>query len=118
MASTRRLVSLAASHAPRRTPLALARPACPTKAAQTKQRGLATAASSSGGPSGGSPGGARVGTVFWTLVGAGIAATSYGLYSYLDSFRTWPAELRPDLRAALKAQRAGDVRRAEAMYRQ
>lgn len=47
----------------------------------------------------------------------GALATATGLYIYYDSFNTWPPELRDDLRAAIKAQRAGEHRKAKAAFK-
>lgn len=72
----------------------------------------AGASSASGGS--GRP---RVRTSFLTLTLVGVIATSVGLYTYYQAFSIWPKEIRDDLRTALKAQRKGDFRRAEAAYR-
>lgn len=59
----------------------------------------------------------RVGTTFLALTLTGIAVTSYGVYRYYSSFETWPEDIRPDLRAAIKAEQAGEVKVADAKYR-
>ncbi|CAO1636973.1 unnamed protein product [Parajaminaea phylloscopi] len=59
-----------------------------------------------------------VGSTFAVLTLTGLAVTGYGIWSYYSSFETWPAELRPDLRAAVKAERAGEGKLAEKKYRQ
>lgn len=56
-------------------------------------------------------------TTFLALTLLGIATTGAGLYAYYNTFSTWPDEIRGDLRTALKAQRRGDKKRAEAAYR-
>lgn len=56
-------------------------------------------------------------TTFLGLTLLGVATTAIGLYAYFNAFSSWPAEVRDDLRTALKAHKRGDVRRAEAAYR-
>ena len=68
-------------------------------------------------PSVSGPGAVRVGTLFTSLVALAVAVTGYGLYEYYTSFSAWPASIRDDLRAALKARNRGDARRAESYFR-
>ncbi|KAK0548941.1 hypothetical protein OC845_003352 [Tilletia horrida] len=76
----------------------------------------------SGGGGGGGAGGGRegatpkVGTTFYILSSLGLAATSYGVYQYYQSFNTWPRELREPLRNALLARDRGDIKRARAGF--
>lgn len=55
--------------------------------------------------------------VFLALATTGVAITLYGLYDFFASFATWPAELRPPIRAAIKAHQAGNVKQSEESYR-
>ena len=48
---------------------------------------------------------------------AGLAITAVGLVDYFSSFKTWPKELRSDLRTAIKARNSGDARRSEKYFR-
>ncbi|EIN08304.1 hypothetical protein PUNSTDRAFT_113863 [Punctularia strigosozonata HHB-11173 SS5] len=50
----------------------------------------------------------RISTVFGLLVATGVGATAYGIYDFFASFATWPAEIKADLRAGVKAKRNGD----------
>lgn len=59
----------------------------------------------------------RVRTTFLILTLLAVAVTGAGLYTFYGSFTTWPAELRDDLRAAVKAQRRGEWAKAEARFR-
>lgn len=54
------------------------------------------------------PGGVRVGTLFLALSILGIGATSVGLYTHYTSLATWPAQIRPDLRSALRCKLSQD----------
>lgn len=56
-------------------------------------------------------------TTFLSLTFLGVATTAIGIYLYFNAFSSWPEEVRNDLRTALKSQKRGDVRRAEAAYR-
>ncbi|KDN39546.1 hypothetical protein K437DRAFT_270271 [Tilletiaria anomala UBC 951] len=47
----------------------------------------------------------------------GLGVTALGLIDYFGTFKTWPKEVRDDLRVALKARNRGDSRRAEAHFR-
>jgi len=77
-----------------------------------------TATSFSSMPSDGpQPGKPRIRTLFYSLIGLAIVATSAGLYTFYGSFTTWPKEVRDDLRSGLKAQRNGDWSKAEARFR-
>lgn len=52
--------------------------------------------------------GVRVGTLFLALSILGLGATSIGLYNYYNSLKTFPAELRKELRAALRCKARHD----------
>jgi len=45
-----------------------------------------------------------VGTLFLALTIIGVGATSVGLYSYYSSFKTFPKEIRSELRSALRCK--------------
>ena len=61
--------------------------------------------------------GPRVGTLFLGLMVIEVGATMLGLVDFFGSFKTWPKELRDDLRTAIKARNRGESRRAEAHFR-
>ncbi|PWN27359.1 hypothetical protein BDZ90DRAFT_232338 [Jaminaea rosea] len=111
-ASTRRLVpAMAAAPPPRRYatstesgPNTSAPPPPPPTTSNTSTR--PTSSSSM-----------QVGPLFLTLVASGLLITTYGLYSYYTSFSTWPKPIANDLRAAIKARRAGEYRKAERKFR-
>jgi len=45
-----------------------------------------------------------------------VLATAYGVYEYSQSFKTWPRELRDDLRQALHARNRGDIKQASTHF--
>lgn len=63
-------------------------------------------------------GGVRVGTLFLALSVLGIGATSVGLYNYYTSLKTFPPELRKDLRGALRCKARQDYRAAHKFFLQ
>lgn len=66
---------------------------------------------------GGSQRGPRVGTLVLGLIAIGVGATVLGLVDFFGSLKTWPKEVRDDLRTAIKARNRGESRRAEAHFR-
>lgn len=62
--------------------------------------------------------GVRVGTLFLALSILGIGATSIGLYNYYTSLKTFPPELRKDLRGALRCKARQDYRAAHKFFLQ
>lgn len=62
--------------------------------------------------------GVRVGTLFLALSILGIGATSVGLYNYYTSLKTFPPELRKDLRGALRCKARQDYRASHKFFRQ
>ncbi|KAF8587211.1 hypothetical protein K439DRAFT_852412 [Ramaria rubella] len=62
-------------------------------------------------------GGLRVSTIFSVLAIIGLSATAYGVYDFYSSFAIWPAELREDLRPAIRAQQKGDLALSERYLR-
>lgn len=63
-------------------------------------------------------GGVRVGTLFLALSMLGIGATSLGLYNYYNSLKTFPPEVRKDLRAALRCKARKDYAGSQNAFHQ
>ncbi|KAI0066840.1 hypothetical protein BV25DRAFT_1795961 [Artomyces pyxidatus] len=55
----------------------------------------------------------RVSTVFYALVGVGLAATVYGVYDFYGLLTMWPEEVRADLLPGIKAKHQGDLALSE-----
>lgn len=63
-------------------------------------------------------GGVRVGTLFLALSILGVGATSLGLYNYYTSLKTFPPELRKELRGALRCKARQDYRASHKFFQQ
>jgi len=61
--------------------------------------------------------GLRISHLFGGLAVLGMFVTIYGLLEWYYAFDTWPAEIRTELKKAIKAKNRGDAVRSEAAFR-
>lgn len=107
------LIKPARARAYHRRPRAL-QPVALRRTTAATRRQLATAANPPIRP----PGGVRVGSLFLALSILGIGATSLGLYNFYTSVKTFPPEIRQDLRSALRCKNSQDYASSHKFYNQ
>lgn len=86
--------------------------------ARDSRRHYATSSGRFSQSAGGRAGGVRIGTLFVALSILGIGATSLGLYNYYTSLKTFPPEIRKDLRGALRCKARQDYQTSHKFFQQ